>query len=187
MSRAKKSPSDPGMSDAAVAAKTGKTWTEWLRTLDHEGAAKMTHRQIAHHLRVKHGLPSWWTQMVTVGYERLRGRRKKGQTPEGFSISVNRTVDLPLTRLFAAWKSPKERRGWLRGDRLEISTATPGKSLHAAWGGGRSRVAVMFYAKGAKKSSVAVDHRRLTGAKEAARMKVYWGKQLDSLQKHLEK
>jgi len=182
----KKSPSDPGISDTAVAAKTGKTWTEWLRTLDQEGARRMTHREIARHLRLKHGLPSWWTQMVTVGYERLRGRRKKGQTPEGFSISANRTVAVPVARLFSAWNNPKERRGWLRGDRLEISTATPCKSLHAAWGAGRSRVAVMFYPKGAKKSSVAVDHTKLAGAKEAAKMRAYWAKQLDSLQTHLE-
>jgi len=94
-------------------------------------------------------------------------------------------VNVPVARLFAAWNNPKERRSWLRGDRLEISTATAPKSLRAAWGA--SRVAVMFYSKGAKKSSVAVDHRKLTNAKDAARMKAYWAKQLDGLQKHLEK
>ena len=55
----------------------------------------------------------------------------------------------------------------------------------AAWGSGPSRVAVMFYAKGATKSSVAVDQSKLASAKEAARMKAYWGKQLDALGKHL--
>jgi len=46
-------------------------------------------------------------------------------------------------------------------------------------------VAVIFYAKGAKKSSVAVDQSKLASAKEAANMKAYWGKQLDALVKHL--
>jgi hypothetical protein len=187
MAGAKKSSANPGMSDAAVAAQTGKTWPEWLRTLDREDAAGMTHREIAEHLRKKHGMPSWWTQMVTVGYERLKGRRLKGETAAGFSISANRTIAVPVARLFAAWNDAAKRRSWLRGDKLEISTATASKSLRAAWAGGPSRVAVMFYPKGAKKSSVAVEHMKLTGAKEAVKMKAYWAKQLDSLETHLEK
>ena len=38
------------MSDAAVQAKTGKTWPEWFAVLDKAGAAKMTHKEIAAHL-----------------------------------------------------------------------------------------------------------------------------------------
>ena len=125
--------------------------------------------------------------MVTVGYERLKGRREKGETSTGYSVSANRTIAVPVARLFAAWNNAGERRRWLRGDKLEISTATAPKSVRAAWGGGRSRVAVMFYAKGAKKSAVAVDHSKLGSAKEAAKMKAYWAKQLDALEKHLAK
>jgi hypothetical protein len=41
--------------------------------------------------------------------------------------------------------------------------------------------------RGAKKSAVAVDHSKLGSANEAAKMKAYWGKQLDALQKYLGK
>ena len=34
-----------GISDEAVAAKTGKTWAEWIAVLDSAGAGKMDHKQ----------------------------------------------------------------------------------------------------------------------------------------------
>jgi len=94
---------------------------------------------------------------------------------------------IAVARLFAAWNNPAERDRWLRGDSLEVSKATPPKSIRAAWGSGPSRVAIMFYPKGAKKSSVAVDQSKLANAKDAAKMKAYWAKQLNALEKHLGK
>jgi len=174
---------NPGMSDRAVAAKTGRTWAQWVRTLNSAGAAKMTHRDIAGYLHSKLHVPGWWAQMVTVGYERLTGRREKGETPAGYSVSASRTVSVAPSRLFAAWNTPAQRRRWLRGDKLEISTATAPKSIRAAWGS--SRVAIMFYPKGPARTAVAVDHMKLSGAREAARMKAYWSRQLDALEQHL--
>jgi hypothetical protein len=185
MPGAKKPSVNPGMSDAAVAAKTGKTWAEWVRALNAAGAARMTHREIAQHLGKKLGVRSWWSQMVTVGYERLTGRREKGQTTGGYSVSASRRMGVSVERLFAAWQNAGERRRWLRGDKLEVSKATRPKSVRGAWGGGRSRVAIGFYPKGAKKSAVALEHSKLGSAGGAARMKTYWGKQLDALEGHL--
>lgn len=36
----------PRMSDDAVEAKTGKTWSYWFRLLDKAGAKKMNHQEI---------------------------------------------------------------------------------------------------------------------------------------------
>ena len=69
---------------------------------------------------------------------------------------------------------------------MTIRTATPKKSLRILWGDGKSRVDVMFYAKGKGKSQVSVDHRRLADGKEAARMKSYWSQALDRLKERLE-
>jgi hypothetical protein len=60
-----------GMSDASVKEATGCTWDRWVRTLDRAGAAEKSHREIAK-IVAFFGTPSWWTQMVTVGYERIR-------------------------------------------------------------------------------------------------------------------
>lgn len=63
-----------GISDAAVAEKTGKNWAEWFALLDCAGATQMTHQQIVAHLREEYGAPGWWVQMITAGYEQECGR-----------------------------------------------------------------------------------------------------------------
>ncbi len=177
-----------GISDAAVQARTGRSWREWFSLLDKAGAEKkkMNHTEIAAHLHNKLRCPEWWNQMVAVGYEQARGLRKKHQTPTGFSISSSRTIGVPLAKLFAAWQNDKARRRWLKGAALIINKATPKKSLRANWDGGRSRVDILFYGRGAAKSRVAADHSKLASAKEAARMKAYWAQNLDRLKGFLE-
>ena len=61
-----------GMSDAAVKKQTGRDWTEWVKVLDAVDAAGKPHREIAEYVS-SIGTPDWWSQMVTVGYERIRG------------------------------------------------------------------------------------------------------------------
>ncbi len=174
------------MSDAAVQAKTGKTWKEWFAILDTAGARKMDHKQIVAYLVKRHNVGPWWQQMVTVTYEQARGLREKHQTSEGFTANGSRTLAVGLEALYRAWAEERERRRWLGDAAMTIRTATPKKSLRILWGDGQSRLDVMFYAKGKGKSQVTVDHRRLTDAKEAARMKTYWSGALDRLKAVLE-
>jgi hypothetical protein len=84
-----------------------------------------------------------------------------------------------------AWTDQKLRRGWLPDAKIEISTATTNQSVRAAWDVGKSRVGVYFYGKGEGKTQIAVDHLKLTSAKESARMKSNWREALDRLQKWL--
>ena len=71
------------MTDAAIAAKTGRTWRQWVDALDADGAASMTHRDIAAMVHAKHHVGDWWAQTVTVGYERVKGLRERGQRRNG--------------------------------------------------------------------------------------------------------
>ncbi len=69
------------ISDAAVRKATGKGWDEWFALLDSEGAEALPHKQIARLLHDRGYIASsWWCQMVTVGYERARGKRVLGET-----------------------------------------------------------------------------------------------------------
>jgi hypothetical protein len=70
----------PRLSDAAVQAKTGKTWQEWFAVLDAAGARAMDHQSIAAYSYQQLRLPGWWAQMVTVAYEQARGRSRPGLT-----------------------------------------------------------------------------------------------------------
>src|SRR2546426_8019727 len=95
---------EPRMSDAAVKAKTGKTWPEWFKILDKAGAKKMGHQEIVAVLSQQHGVGPWWQQMVTVTYEQARGLRAKHETPAGYQISVSRTVAASITKVYKAWQ-----------------------------------------------------------------------------------
>lgn len=167
-----------GMSDAAVNEKTGRTWEGWVRELDRLGARAWPHREIAKHLHESCGVPGWWSQMVTVGYERIHGLRATGQRLDGaYEVSKSRTFPVPVARLYRAWKEPRTRAKWLPGIALTIRTATPDKSMRITWPDGTS-VAAWFVAKGAAKSQVAVAHSKLAGKADAEARKAYWGERL---------
>lgn len=172
--------------DAAVKARTGKNWAQWFAVLDAAGARKMSHSQIATYLYEKQGCAGWWNQMVAVGYERERGLREKYQKPSGYAISVSKTVAVPLGRLYASWQDGKARGRWLPNSAWTIRKATRNKSMRITWADGRTSLEVNFYAKGARKSQVAMQHNKLADAKAAERMKTYWAKALERLKAALE-
>ena len=176
----------PRISDEAVSAKTGKTWKEWFSILDKAGAKKMTHQEIVKHLSAQHGVGPWWQQMVTVNYEQQRGLRARHERPEGYQISVSRTVAAPLANLYKAFESEKSRRQWLQEDGLVVRKATANKSLRVTWKDGKTSLEINFYAKGEDQSQVVVQHSKLPDSKTATKMKTYWGKALDRLREGLE-
>jgi uncharacterized protein YndB with AHSA1/START domain len=177
----------PRMSDAAVAAKTGKTWKEWFTILDKAGARKMNHQEIVSYLSTSHAVGPWWQQMVTVTYELARGLREKHQKPEGYQISVSRTVSTPLSKLFKSVANEKSRNAWLAEEGLVVRKAMTNKSLRVTWHDGKTSLEISFYPKGDDKSQVVVQHSKLPDAKSSAKMKAYWSQALDRLRASLEK
>lgn len=173
--------------DEAVKAKTGKVWKEWFKILDAAGAKKMTHTEIARHLYGKCKVPGWWSQMVANQYEQERGLRAARQDTNGnFAAGVSRIVNAPLAKLYKSWADEKARRAWLKNVRLEITTATKNKSIRAEWDDA-TRLSVMFYAKGAAKSQIVIDHMKLPSAAESKRMKDFWMQAVERAQELLER
>jgi hypothetical protein len=174
------------MSDEAVKERTGKVWAEWFKILDKAGAKKWVHKDIARYLSEKQNVGPWWAQMVSVGYEHERGLRDQFQNCNGeFSANSSRTFGVPMVKIYKAWTDEKLRRRWLPGAKMEITTATPGKSLRAKWDGD-TRLSVYFNGKGAGRTQIAVDHMKLASSKECAQMKSYWFAALNRLQEILE-
>ncbi|MFN2484165.1 MAG: DUF4287 domain-containing protein [Candidatus Limnocylindria bacterium] len=95
--------------DEAIRSATGRGWTDWFGLLDEWGGTERRHPEIAHWLREEHGVDGWWAQSVTVGYERARGLRAKGQMATGFTITVNRTINASADRAFAAFTDAAQR------------------------------------------------------------------------------
>jgi uncharacterized protein YndB with AHSA1/START domain len=177
----------PRMSDIAVKAKTGKNWKDWFSVLDKAGARKMNHQEIVKLVNEKHSVGPWWQQMVTVTYEQARGLRDKHQKPAGYQISVSRTVNAPLARLYKSFANARARASWLPETGLVVRTASTDKSMRVTWNDNKTSLEINFYPKDDERSQVVVQHSKLADAKSSAKMKTYWSKALDRLRASLEK
>lgn len=182
-----KSSTTAGISDAAVQKATGKTWKEWISTLDRAGCRKLDHKSIAQHVHHHHALGGWWSQMVTVGYEQATGKRQKHEKPAGFEISRSKVVNVPLADLYAAWESPARRSRWLAARPLKIRTATKNKSMRLDWIDGMQILSLNFYSRGKDKSQVALQHGKLPNARAAEKAKTYWSDTLEALKAYVER
>ena len=172
---------DPGMSDEAIVRNTGRSWNEWFTLLDAWGAAERTHTEIARHLGETYPINGWWAQGVTVGYERARGRRKLYQRPEGFTISISKTVAVPAERLFAAFVDADLRDQWLEPGTLRERTSQPSRSARFDLVGTGSRVHITITARGDEKSMVQVEEVKLAGEDQVAPRKAFWKQKLSGL------
>jgi uncharacterized protein YndB with AHSA1/START domain len=168
-----------GMSDDTVVAKTGRTWPEWVRTLDALGAVDMPHGEIAAWVRSETGL-GWWSQAVTVGYERIRGLRDIGQRRGGgYEASKSRTFNVPAADLFAAVVDDDRRVLWLDTP-VTIRRATPHRTVRMTWPDDTS-VEVYFTGKGPAKASLHVQHGKLPSKQAADEAKAFWNERLEAL------
>ena len=162
-----------GMSDASVRKATGKNWSQWVKVLDEAGCTSKPHREIVRSVR-ESGAPDWWSQMVTVGYERIRGLREKGQRRGGgYEAGKSKTFNVPVRNLFAAFvkRLPSN---------ATVKTRTPNKRLRFAWDDG-SVVEATFTSKAAGKSTVSVTHQKLPDKASADKMKALWSERLAAL------
>ena len=174
------------ISTEAVENATGKSWQQWFEILDAAGAKDMTHKEIVAILNKDHGVGPWWQQMITVGYEQARGLRVKHQTAKGFSVSRSKTIGAPTSDVFTAWKDGRKRGKWLTDPNLTIRKSTANKCMRITWIDDATNLDVQFYDKGKDKCQIAIEHAKLKNEKEAAKMKAYWGEQLDKLKALLE-
>jgi uncharacterized protein YndB with AHSA1/START domain len=170
-----------GMSDERISAKTGRTWAQWVDALDSDGAAAMPHGRIATIVHDKYGAPDWWAQTVTVGYERIKGLRERGQRRDGsYEATKSRTFNVPVSTLFRAWADAAKRRRWLDGSGAVVRSATAAKAMRLRWPDG-TIVIVGFTAKGKSKSMVAIAHTKLRSREASRTAKEYWAARFDAL------
>ncbi len=176
-----------GVGTDAVARATGKAWDQWLAILDKAGAVAMPHKAIASMLADRYGVPPWWSQMVTVGYEQARGLREAYQQGDWFAANASRTLNASVERLYGAWADPALRSLWLGNAPVEVTRATDGRSMRIAWTAGGQRVDVNFTPAGEGRSRVQVEHGKLRDGKAVAEKKAFWKEALERLKALLEK
>lgn len=172
---------EPKMSDATITKGTGRDWDEWFRLLDAWDATTKGHPAIARYLHDEHGVDGWWAQSVTVGYEWARGLRQVHETPDGFQVSVTRTIAASVDDVWRDFVEPARRNRWLEPGALRVrpGTGTRGKSARFDDPTGRL-VHIYLTAKG-ESASVAVTTERLAGPQEVDAHRALWRARLDDL------
>ncbi len=191
------------ISDAAVRKATGKGWDAWFALLDSEGAAALPHKQIASMLHDKGYIASgWWCQMVTVEYERARGKRVLGGTAKAeFQIGVQKTLPLSLEEAWALIVEPAGRALWLgsvpnlrwekgevyataEGTRGEIRSVHPSKLLRLTWQPPHfptpSTLQVHLESRG-HKTALQFHQEKLASAEVREEMRAHWREALQRL------
>jgi uncharacterized protein YndB with AHSA1/START domain len=173
-------------SDERLTAATGRGWEAWIRVLDRWGARDRKHGEIVDHLTGEHGVPGWWAQTITIGFERASGARRKHQQRDGFTVYASRTVAVPVQDLFEAFVIDERRVRWLDDGALAVRSSQPMKTARFDWNGGPTRVLVTFETKGEAKSTAYVAHERVPDADAAEAAKAGWKRRLSSLKSLLE-
>jgi len=172
-----------GMSDDAVKKATGRDWSQWVAMLDAAQANDRPHREIAKYVSSL-GTPSWWSQMVTVGYERVRGLRDKGQRRSGtYEANKSRTFAVPIEVLFNAFANARKRGRWLDA-KVKIRTASANRTIRGSFDDG-TLVQFYFTSKGFEKSTVAIQHQKLEDKDAVEKAKQEWTGRLNALAKLL--
>jgi hypothetical protein len=174
-------------SDEAMIRGSGRGHQEWFALLDAWGATERKHPEIARWLSETHGVPGWWTQNITVNYERARGMRRPGQMSDGFSVSVTRTVAVDPEPLLAAFTSEDLRERWLPSAPMQPRPTRAKLTARFDWSDPPSRVVVNVVPKSAGKAIVAVAHEKVPDAESARRLKAAWRSWLDDLKSVLER
>lgn len=163
-----------GIREATVLAKTGKTWADWCALLDEAGAMAWSHQETAAYVHETCGIGAWWSQSVTVGYERIRGKRRMHEKTDGYATSVSKTVNASAERVFVLWADESLREGFLPAKTgVEITKITPAKNLRMRWADG-SRVSVELYPKSESKMQLVVQHEKLADEAAMHAAKRFW-------------
>jgi uncharacterized protein YndB with AHSA1/START domain len=177
---------EPPFSEKKLTEATGRGWQQWFDLLDRWDAVGKPHKQIARWLMSEHGVPGWWSQSITVGYERARGLRKPGQQADGWSVGASRTIGVPAQGVFDAFMDEAVRDRWLPDADMRLRKATPPRIARYDWEDGSTRVQVYVVERGEAKTTVTVQHEKLPDADTADEMKAWWRERVADLKKLLE-
>ena len=177
---------EPPFSETKLTEATGRGWQQWFELLDRWDAVVKPHKQIARWLMAEHEVPGWWSQSITVGYERARGLRMPGQMADGWSVGTSKTIGVPAPRAFDAFMDEAVRDRWLPGAEMRLRKATEPRTARYDWEDGSTRVVVYVEERGEAKSTVTVQHEKLPDADTADEMKAWWRKRVAALKQVLE-
>jgi uncharacterized protein YndB with AHSA1/START domain len=194
----------PGIRPQSVLEKTGKPLEYWFEVLERFGCRSRGHRESALHLYNEHGVSAWWSQTLTVEYERVNGIRVVGQQSRGFGTNHRRTLTAPLHRVWQCLTDPGHISGWFGeihsgeispGSEVRFRDATlwtvrivePEVRIRLFWteDTGRSVVQFSLHPRSDGRTVIEVSHEQIPTHESQKALKARWAAALSTLEDRL--
>ena len=171
---------DPEHSDAVIREHTDRGWDEWRDLIDAWPGHEHGHAAVASWLQTEHDVDGWWAQAVTVGWERITGRRLPNQMSDGtFTANRSATITIDPVALRELLLDDDARADLFPQLDPELRSRPTSKNIRVALGGGVAEIAIA--AKGEKRATITVAHSKLSFPEDVAYWKAYWGDWLNTL------
>lgn len=172
--------SAPEQSDTVIRDRTGRGWEQWRATIDAWPGHHDGHAAVATWLQAQHGVEGWWAQTVTVGWERITGRRLPHQMADGtFTAGRSATISVDVDALRAALRDEEGLAALFPGLAPRVRSKPASKNVRVALPEGVAEIAVT--ARGPDRATVAIAHHRLSSPDEVTLWKGFWGDWLAAL------
>lgn len=169
---------EPEVDDLSIKRATGRDWDEWCDLIDAWPGNTGSHGAIAAHIAETYGVDGWWGQGVTVGYERITGRRVVNQMADGtFSAGKTRTVTADVAALRAGIVDDADRVDLFPGLDTQLRSKPTSKALRvgvAIDGEAVGSVLFSFTPKPGGRVMLNVSHDGLPDTASVERWKQYW-------------
>lgn len=170
----------PELSDQTIRRGTGRGWDEWCDLIEAFPGRHDGHAAIASHLSGEHGLDAWWSQGVTVGYERIAGLRLPHQMPDGtFTANKSRTVVADIEVLRAGLLDDEQRLDLFPGLATELRSRSTARTVRLAIG--VTVAAITLDSRGDGRVKIVVEYRRLPSLDAVEEWTFYWSEWFDAI------
>lgn len=171
---------DPDVAEASLREATGRSWEQWREVIDAWPGHTDGHAAVARHLVEEHGVPGWWAQTITVGWERISGRRRTHQRADGtFEVTAARTVAIDADLIRSLLRSDAGRAAMFPGYETELRSRPGTKDVRFALGPGMALASLD--PKGNGRTQVSVAFSKLPDGRDLDRWKAYWKAWLSAL------
>lgn len=178
--------SEPEMGDDAIRAGTDHGWDHWCDLIDGwrgqagPGNNPWDHTATAARIEAECGLDGWWSQAVTVGYERISGLRLPNQMADGtFTANKSRTVAADADKLRELLLDDDHRADLFPGEATELRSKPTSKGIRLGIGPGVALISLTAKADG--RTTVTLQHTKLPDADEVERWKFWWSEWLEAI------
>lgn len=170
----------PEVPDESVREHTGRSWNDWCDVIDSSETAVEGHRAVARWLGDEQGLDGWWSQAVTIGWERITGRRVPGQLSDGtFAANKSRTMVGEAGALRALIVDDTSRSDLFHGTETELRSKPTTKVLRLGMEVGIALVSIDD--RGDGRVRVGVQHTGLRDIEARENWGDYWDAWLGDL------